>query len=62
MYIFQRQQVGVVEDGDELVLQVGVNHPALVVFTLILLVFLEEALLLPGWRPCRDSFRSSRFG
>ena len=48
---FQRGQVGIFEGGDELVLQEGVENPALVVLASLLLVFSEEALLLPGWRP-----------
>ena len=49
--------------GDTLVLQGIVYHPSLVVLALILLVFLEEAFLLPSWIPCWDgccSFRVRR--
>ena len=60
--IFQCQQVGVFEDGDEMVLQGSVDHPAIVVLAPLLLVLSEKALLLPGRRPFWDSCRSYLVG
>ena len=55
-------QVGIFKDGYELVLERGVNHPALVVYEPLLLLLSEEALLLPGRLPCWYGCRSSQIG
>ena len=60
--IFQFGKVGVVEVGDEMVLQGRVNNPALAVLVTIILVLFEEALILPVWRPYWDGCRSSWVG
>ena len=62
MYIFQRQQVGVTEDRDNLVLQGGADYPALAVSKPLLLVLSYEALLLPSQRPCWDGWCYSWVG
>ena len=45
------------KDGDKLVFEGHVDHPAIVINSPLLLVFSEEALLLPGRRTCWDGCR-----
>ena len=54
------RHVCILKDGDDLVLEGGINPSALIIDVPILLVFSEEELLLPGRRPLWDECHSSR--
>ena len=48
VHVIYCQQVGIIEDEDELVFEVCVNHPALIIYPTLLLVLSEEAIILHG--------------
>ena len=55
-------QLIVLEDGDRLVFESGFYHPALVVYLVLLIVLLDEALLLPRCIPCWYAFHYYQVG
>ena len=54
--VLECEQVSVIKDRDQMVFGGGIYHPALLVYAALLLVFLDEALLLPGQRPFWEGF------
>ena len=62
VHIFQLGEVGVIEGGDGLILQGGVDSSALVVHPYLLCLFNDDALLFPGRLPCCYVCRSSWVG
>ena len=49
--VFWRRKIYALKDGDDLVLEGGINHPKLIIYMPLLLVLSDEALILPGQIP-----------
>ena len=60
--VFWRRKIYTLKDGDDLVLEGGINHPTLIIYAPLLLVFLEEEIILPGQRLYWDGLCSSQIG